>query len=230
MFGADPTYLLCVFLPALLLSLGVRFYMQSTFGKWSKVANGARVTGKQTTDVLFARTSLSAVPVEPTRGSLTDHFDPRENIVRLSETIYGQTSVSALAVSAHELGHVQQYQTGSGLIKARGFLLPAIQYSPTLSYMAILMGLIFDITGLIWLGVLFFALLVIFSLLTLPIELDASRRAISMLEESGLLLSSQDKTGAQAVLRAAAMTYLAAAITSLLQLFYYVSLASRRRN
>jgi hypothetical protein len=91
-------------------------------------------------------------------------------------------------------------------------------------------GFIFNITGLIWLGIFFFALLVLFSLLTLPVELDASRRAIAMLNESGLLLSSQDKSGAQAVLRAAAMTYLAAAITSLLQLFYYVSLASRRRN
>ena len=227
-FGADPSYLLCVFLPALLLSLGVQFYLRSTFGTWSRVPNGARVTGKQTTDVLFQRTSLSPVRVEPTRGSLTDHFDPRDNIVRLSETVYGQTTVSALAVSAHELGHVQQYQTSSGLIKARGFLLPAIQYSPTLSYLSILMGVIFNISGLLWLGVFFFGLLVVFSFLTLPIELDASRRALRMLDESGLLLSAEDKSGAQAVLRAAAMTYLAAAVTSLLQLFYYIGLARRR--
>ncbi|MFL7837364.1 MAG: zinc metallopeptidase [Candidatus Promineifilaceae bacterium] len=229
MFGADPTYLLCVMLPGILLSLAVQLYLKSTFGKWSRVANGANVTGKQTTDVLFSRTSLSAIPVEPTQGSLTDHFDPQKGIVRLSEPVYGQRSVSAMAVSAHELGHVQQYQTGSGLIKARGFLLPAIQFSPTLSYMSILMGIIFNITGLIWLGVFFFGLLVLFSILTLPVELDASRRAIGMLEESGLIVSDQDKAGAKAVLRAAAMTYLAAAVTSLLQLFYYMSLASRRR-
>ena len=227
-FGADPTYLLCVFLPALILSLGVQFYVRNTFARWSRVPNRSQVTGKQTTDVLFQRTTLNPVRVEPTRGSLTDHFDPRDNIVRLSETVYGKTTVSALAVSAHELGHVQQYQTGSSLIKARGILLPAIQYSPTLSYMSILMGIIFNISGLVWLGVLFFALLVVFSFLTLPIELDASRRAIRMLEASGLLVSTEDKAGAQAVLRAAAMTYLAAAITSLLQLFYYMSLASRR--
>ena len=227
-FGADPSYLLCVFLPALLLSLGVQFYLRNTFGTWSRVPNGANVTGKQTTDVLFQRTSLAPVRVEPTRGSLTDHFDPRDNIVRLSESVYGKTTVSALAVSAHELGHLQQYQTGSGLIKARGFLLPAIQYSPTLSYMSILMGIIFNISGLVWLGVLFFGLLVLFSFLTLPIELDASRRAIRMLEESGLLVSAEDKSGAQAVLRAAAMTYLAAAVTSLLQLFYYIGIARRR--
>lgn len=226
-FGADPSYLLCVFLPAILLSLGVQVYLRSTFGSWSRVPNGASVTGKQTTDVIFQRTSLAPVRVEPTRGSLTDHFDPRDNIVRLSESVYGQRTVAALAISAHELGHVQQYQIGSGLIKARGFLLPAIQFSPTLSYLAILMGVIFNITGLIWLGVLFFSLLVLFSFLTLPIELDASRRAIRMLDESGLLLSAEDRSGAQKVLRAAAMTYLAAAITSLLQLLYYVSIARR---
>lgn len=227
-FGADPSYLLCVFLPALLLSLGVQFYIRSTFARWSRVPNRAQVTGKQTTDVLFQRTSLNPVRVEPTRGSLTDHFDPQQNVVRLSESVYGQPTVGALAVSAHELGHVQQYQVGSGLIKARGFLLPAIQYSPTLSYMAILMGVIFNISGLVWLGVLFFGLLVLFTFLTLPIELDASRRAIRMLEESGLLLSAEDKAGAQAVLRAAAMTYLAAAVTSLLQLLYYIGFARRR--
>ena len=227
-FGADPTYLLCVFVPAIILSLGVQFYLRSTFGSWSRVPNGANVTGKQTTDALFQRTSLAPVRVEPTRGSLTDHFDPQENVVRLSEPVYGQRTVSALAVSAHELGHVQQYQTGSGLIKARGFLLPAIQYSPTLSYMAILMGVIFNISGLVWLGVLFFGLLVLFSFLTLPGELDASRRALRMLEESGLLVSAEDKSCAQAVLRAAAMTYLAAAVTSLLQLFYYIGIARRR--
>jgi uncharacterized protein len=226
-FGADPTYLLCVFVPAILLSLGVQFYLRSTFGTWSRVRNGANVTGKQTTDVLFQRTSLSAIRVEPTRGSLTDHFDPRQNVVRLSEPVYGQPTISALAVSAHELGHVQQYQTGSGLIKTRGFLLPAIQYSPTLSYLSILMGVIFGITGLIWLGIFIFGLMVLFSFLTLPVELDASRRAMAMLEETGLLVSAEDKSGAKAVLRAAAMTYLAAAVTSLLQLLYYIGVARR---
>jgi hypothetical protein len=191
------------------------------------VPNGANVTGKQTTNVLFQRTSLSPIRVEATKGSLTDHFDPRDNIVRLSEPVYGQRTISALAVSAHELGHVQQYQTGSSLIKARGFLLPAIQYSPTLSYLSILMGVIFNISGLVWLGVFFFALLVLFSFLTLPVELDASRRAIRMLEESGLLVTAEDKSGAKTVLRAAAMTYLAAAVTSLLQLLYYINIARR---
>jgi Zn-dependent membrane protease YugP len=133
-----------------------------------------------------------------------------------------------MAVTAHELGHVQQYQTGSAMIKARGFLLPALQFSPTISYIAILFGLWFNLNGLLWLGIIFFAIMVLFSLLTLPVEIDASRRGIRLLNEAGLILSEQDSGGSKAVLRAAAMTYLAAAITSILQLLYYISVAQRR--
>lgn len=226
-FAFDFNYFWFVMLPALLISFGVQMYLRSAFGKWSKVPNGAHITGKETTDALFQRTSLMAIPVEPTRGDLTDHFDPVKNVVRLSEPVYGRESIAALAVSAHELGHVQQYQTGSALIKARSFLLPAIQYSPTLSYMSILMGFIFNISGLVWLGVLFFSLLVLFTLLTLPVEFDASRRAVRLLDEAGLLVTAEDKSGAQAVLRAAALTYVGAAITSILQLLYYISIARR---
>ena len=133
------------------------------------------------------------------------------------------------ATLAHELGHVQQYQTGSALIKARGFLLPAVQFSPTLSYLSILAGIIFNVTGLLWLGVFFFGLMVLFSILTLPVEFDASRRGIALLGEAGLLSADQDRRGANAVLRAAALTYIAAAVTAVLQLLYYITIANRRR-
>jgi Zn-dependent membrane protease YugP len=133
-----------------------------------------------------------------------------------------------MAVTAHELGHVQQYQTGSGLIRMRGFLLPALQFSPTLSYIAIFMGLVFDLTGLLWIGIFFFALMVLFSILTLPVEINASRRGLRLLEEAKLMRSENDAKGARQVLNAAAMTYLAAAISSILQLLYYISVARRR--
>ena len=133
-----------------------------------------------------------------------------------------------MAVTAHELGHVQQYQTGSGLIKARGFLLPALQFSPTISYIAILLGLFFNMTGLLWIGIIFFALMVLFSILTLPVELDASKRGIRLLREAGLLRDPEDERGTKQMLNAAALTYLAAAITSILQLLYYISVAQRR--
>jgi Zn-dependent membrane protease YugP len=134
-----------------------------------------------------------------------------------------------MAIAAHELGHVQQYQTGSALIKARNFLVPAVQFSPTVSYIAILAGLLLNITGLIWVGVIFFGLMVIFTILTLPVEFDASRRGLRLLGEAGLMQSREDEQGARSVLRAAALTYVAAAVTSILQLLYYISLANRRR-
>lgn len=229
MFYIDPTYFLYIFLPTLLLSLGVQFYLKSTVAKWGKVPNKPGVTGIATTKALFDRTPLNPIPVERVGGQLSDHYDPRANIVRLSEPVADVKSVAAMAISAHELGHVEQYQSGSGLIKMRSMLLPALQFSPTLSYICIMMGMIFNFTGLMWLGVFFFGLMVLFSLLTLPVEFDASRRGMKLLEEAGLLNAPEDKQGAKAVLRAAGMTYLAAAVTSVLQLLYYISMVNRQR-
>ena len=230
MFWIDPVYFWYVFIPTLLISLGVQLYLQSTFKKWSSVPNSSKIAGPQTAQQLFARTSLNPIPVERIKGNLTDHFDPGSNVVRLSDPVSTQTSVASMAVAAHELGHVQQYQSGSGLIKMRGALLPALQFSPTLSYISLMFGLIFNMTNLIWLGVLFFGLMVLFSLLTVPVELDASRRGMALLTEAGLMKTDEDRKGSRAVLTAAALTYLAAAITSVLQLLYYISIARRASN
>ena len=230
MFWIDPIYFWYVFIPTMLISLGVQFYLQSTFKKWGGVPNSSKITGPQTAQQLFAKTTLNPIPVERVKGNLTDHFDPRANIVRLSDPVATQPSVASMAVTAHELGHVQQYQSGSGLIKLRGALLPALQFSPTLSYVCLMFGLIFEMTNLIWLGVLFFGLMVIFSLLTVPVELDASRRGLKLLTEAGLMKNDEDRKGSRAVLTAAALTYLAAAVTSVLQLLYYVSIARRASN
>jgi Zn-dependent membrane protease YugP len=230
MFGwyIDPVYFWYVFIPTMLISIGVQVYLRSTFSKWSNVKNSSGFVGPQVAQQLFDRTSLQPISVERIRGSMTDHFDPGANVVRLSDPVATKPSVASMAVTAHELGHVQQYQTGSGLIKVRGFLLPALQFSPTISYIAILFGLWFNMTGLLWLGILFFALMVLFSILTLPVEIDASRRGTKLLQEAGLMQAESDAQGSRAVLAAAALTYLAAAITSILQLLYYVSVANRR--
>lgn len=225
----DPAYLLFIALPTLLLSGFAQFYLQNTFKKWSRIPNSEGMTGMEVAQTLFARTSLQTIPLERTGGALTDHYDPRNNIVRLSTVIADQPSIGAMAVAAHELGHVQQYQTRSSLIVLRGIILPALRFSPTVSYIAILLGFMFSLTGLIWVGICFFGLMVLFSLLTLPIELDASRRALVLLREAGLLDTRQEEQGARQVLTAAAMTYLAAAITSVLQLLYYISLAQRQQ-
>ena len=189
MFGwyIDPVYFWYVFIPTILISIGVQVYLRSTFSKWSNVKNSSGMVGPQVAQQLFDRTSLQPVRVERIKGSMTDHFDPGANVVRLSDPVATKTSVASMAVTAHELGHVQQYQTGSGLIKMRGFLLPALQFSPTISYIAILFGLWFNMTGMLWLGILFFALMVLFSVLTLPVEIDASRRGTRLLQEAGLM-------------------------------------------
>jgi len=228
MFYIDPTYFWYVLIPTLIISIGVQIYLKSTAAKWSQVRNGSNMFGFQVAQQIFDRTSLNAIPLEKIAGDMTDHFDPGANVVRLSQTTAGKNSVAAMAIAAHELGHVQQYQTGSGLIKARGFLLPALQFSPMISYFAILMGLWFNMTGMLWIGILFFALMVLFSLLTLPVEIDASRRGLRLLDEAGLMVSAEDKQGAKSVLTAAGLTYLAAAVTSILQLLYYISIAKRR--
>lgn len=230
MFGwyIDPVYFWYVFIPTMLISLGVQLYLRATFARWSEVKNSRGLAGVLVGQQLFARTSLQTIPIQRVRGSLTDHFDPGDNVVRLSDPVARRPSVAAMAVTAHELGHVQQYQTGSGLIKMRGFLLPALQFSPTISYIAITMGLFWNMTGMLWIGIAFFGLMVLFSLLTLPVEIDASRRATRLLQEAGLMENETDAKGARSVLTAAALTYLAAAITSVLQLLYYISVAKRR--
>lgn len=229
MIGFDSNYFIFVFIPTMILSLGVQLYLRSAYSKWSKVRNSNGLTGMQVGDLLFDRTALNEIPLEVVPGQMTDHFDPRTNIVRLSQGTATQPSVAAMAIAAHELGHVQQYQTGSLLIKTRNFLVPALRFSPTISYISILAGLLLNITGLLWIGIIFFSLMVFFTILTLPVEFDASRRAMKLLGEAGLVQSREDEKGARTVLRAAALTYVAAAITSILQLLYYISLANRRR-
>ena len=228
MFYIDPNYFWYVLIPTLIISVGVQVYLKSTFNKWGHVRNHINMNGLQVGQSLFAKTPLKAIPLQRTPGSLSDHFDPKANVVRLSDPIATQPSVAAMAVTAHELGHVQQYQTGSALISARGFLLPALQFSPTLSYIAILLGFWFNMTGLIWIGIFFFALMVLFSILTLPVEIDASRRGLRLLREAGLFQNAEDERGARSMLTAAGLTYLAAAVTSILTLLYYISRAQQR--
>lgn len=230
MFYFDPTYFLWVALPTLALSGLVQLYLQSTFAKWNQKPNTERMTGLQVAQTIFNRTSLQEISLGRTSGALTDHYDPTQNIVCLSDAVADQPSIAAMAVAAHELGHVQQYQTRSGLIVMRHAIMPALQFSPTVSYLMITFGILFNLAGLMWIGILFFGLMVLFSLLTLPIELDASRRGLRLLTEAGLLESPIEAQGARQVLNAAALTYLAAAVTSVLQLLYYISLVQRQQN
>jgi uncharacterized protein len=222
----DPLYLLFM-IPGILASVAAQAYVRSSYSKWSQVRNSAGISGPDAAQRIMRAGGLRDVQLERTPGQLTDHYDPTSHTVRMSEGVAAKPSVAAMAIIAHELGHAQQHQEASLLIQMRSFLLPAVQFSPNLSYILILAGVFLNLTGLAWIGIGFFALSVVFVLLTLPVEFDASRRGLSMLQTAGLMQMDSDREGARQVLNAAAMTYVAAAVTALLQLLYFVSLVKR---
>jgi Zn-dependent membrane protease YugP len=174
------------------------------------------------------RVNTSQIEFQRVGGNLTDHYDPRSHTVRLSDGVASRHSVAAMAIVAHELGHAQQHEHNSFLITMRNFLVPAVSLSPQIAYFLIIIGLIFNLAGAFWLGVIFYGLMVLFSIVTLPVEFDASRRGRKLLREAGLMVSEQDEQGSQRVLMAAASTYVAAAVTAILQLLYYISIGRRR--
>ncbi len=221
-------YFLMVFLPTIILSLVAQGLVSSAFSRWGKVRNSTGLTGEQVARRIMNQASLQ-VGLEGTPGQRSDHFDPSARVVRLSQEVATMPSVAAMAVVAHEFGHVQQYQQKSPLIAMRSFLVPAMRFSPMVSYFLIMIGLLFNMIGLAQLGILFYAVVVVFMVLTLPVEIDASMRGMRLLRETGIMQSSEESNGAKAVLTAAALTYVAAAVTSLLNLLYYISLVSNRR-
>jgi hypothetical protein len=173
--------------------------------------------------------NTSEIEFQHVAGNLTDHYDPRTNTVRLSDGVANRHSVAAMAIVAHELGHAQQHENNSILITMRNFLLPAVSLSPRIAYFLIFIGLIFNLAGAFWLGVIFYGLMVLFSIVTLPVEFNASSRGRKLLREAGLMVTQDDEAGSQRVLMAAASTYIAAAVTAVLQLLYYISIGRRRR-
>ena len=230
----DPLYLV-LFIATLIISGAAQLFIRSQFGKWSGVHNSSGLSGLQVGERLgeairfdgAAAGGASRVSFKIVPGDLSDHFDPRTKEVGLSQAVASQPSIAAMAVTAHEVGHAQQDAEGTVAMRARAFLVPAVTFSPTLSYILIFIGLIFNLAGLFWLGIVVFGLMVVFSVLTLPVEIGASRRALVMLRESGLMTTAEEEQGVRRVLTAAAMTYVAAAVTSILTLLYYLSIARR---
>ena len=205
--------------------------VKSTFSKYSKVASRRSVTGADAARMILDRNGLSNVKIERVSGELSDHYDPKANVVRLSEGVYGSNSVAAIGVAAHECGHAVQHATGYGPIKLRMAIIPATQIGSSLALPLILLGLILSMTGLAYIGVAFFALSTLFQLVTLPVEFNASSRALETLESYGTL-DDEELGGAKKVLSAAAMTYVAALAVSLLNLLRLLSIvnsSSRRR-
>ncbi len=222
----DPLYLLIV-APGFLLALWATFKVKSTFKRYSKVAIASRASGAQVARELLERSNIHDVGVEPHHGFLSDHYHPTEKVVRLSENVFHGRSVSAVGVAAHEVGHAIQDAQGYGLMKLRQMLVGPANLGSNLSYILVIVGFLFHAGGLIWVGVILFSAVVAFQLVTLPVELNASKRARQQLVATGIVSEAEGREVGK-VLNAAAMTYLAAVITSLLTLVYFVLRASDR--
>lgn len=226
-FYYDPTYL--ILLPAIILALYAQTKVQSTYAKFSKVGNSRGLTGAEAARRILDRNGLSHVKIEQIGGNLSDHYDPRANVVRLSSAVYGGASIAAVGVAAHEVGHAIQHNTGYYPIKLRNTVLPVAQIGSTIALPLVILGIIFSsFSALIPVGILLYAGVVAFQLVTLPVELNASRRALTTVYEIGFLDEMETK-GAKKVLSAAALTYIAAAASAVLQLLRLLLLAGNTR-
>ncbi len=204
--------------------------VKSTYNKYHKVRNARGITGAEVARQILDSKGLYHVQVERVSGSLSDHFDPRANVVRLSDSVYNQTSVAALGVAAHECGHAVQHAENYAPVVVRSNLVPVVNFCSRAWYFVFLIGLFLTNalgSGLIWLAVLLFAGVTVFQLVTLPVEFDASKRAMQILETEGFL-AGDEVTGAGKVLKAAALTYVAALLQSLMQLLRLLGAARRR--
>ena len=222
MFYLDPLYLILA-LPGLLLGLWAQMRVKGTFNKYARVRTARNLTGAEIARHLLDNQGLQDVRVEKTQGFLSDHYDPRTRVLRLSPDVYRTPSVAAAGVAAHEMGHALQHSAGYAPLQIRSAIVPVVRFGSSLAPILILVGFLLRFTPLAWVGVILFAGAVVFSLVTLPVEFDASRRAKTLLNQSGIV-THEEAGGVSAVLNAAGLTYVAAAIAAIGQLLYYVLL------
>lgn len=227
-FFYDWTYILLI--PALILSMWAQFRVSSTFSRFSKVRASSGMTATQMAEQLLHAEGVYDVSVERTRGNLTDHYDPKNMVLRLSDSTANSTSVAALGVAAHEAGHVLQHRDGYAPLMLRTAAVPVVNIGSNLSWPLFLVGLIVSWEPLVYAGIALFALAVLFALITLPVEFNASKRALAALEANGYLQPGEEMRGAKKVLSAAAMTYVASAFMAIMQLLRLLAIAGSRRD
>jgi Zn-dependent membrane protease YugP len=218
-------WLICAGVP-LLFGLWAQMRVKSTFNRYSQVRTRNGLTGAQAAEAVVRYSGLDGVTVRPVAGNLTDHYDPRSRTLNLSESVFQAPTVAALGVAAHEAGHAIQDARNYAPMRLRQTVLPAAQFGQSLWFLPVLIGLVIGVTGLVTIGLVLFSAVVLFQLVTLPVEFDASKRALVALDSQGLL-AADEVDGARAVLRAAALTYVAGFVASLGQLLYFF-LISRR--
>jgi Zn-dependent membrane protease YugP len=228
----DPTYLLFVG-PAMVLAFIASALTKGRFRKWSAVPGARGLSGAETARSILDASGLRGVRVEPSHGLLSDHYDPRERVVRLSPEVFHGRSVAALAVAAHEVGHALQHRDDYAPLPLRNLAVPLASFGSNFAFILFAIGLMMQALTIAWLGVLLFGSVVVFQLVTLPVEFDASARAKAILWERGYLAPGE-RDGVSSVLNAAALTYVAAALTSILTLLYFLArlgvLGGNRRN
>ena len=222
------SYYWAVLLPCFLLAVLAQINVSSTFNRYSKVRNHRNMTGAQAAEAVLRANGVRDVRIERVSGHLSDHYDPRNQVIRLSESVYDTASVSAVGVAAHEAGHAVQYAAGYGPIKIRSAIIPVCNIGTQLSFILLLVGIVFYSETLFLLGTIFFGVAILAQVVTLPVEFNASRRAVLCLEERGLL-DEDELRGARKVLRAAALTYVAALLVSIAHLLRYVLIFAGNR-
>ncbi len=226
-YGLDYTYIVLV-LPAIILSLIAQFKVTSTFNRYSKVLSQKGFTGEQIARKILSENGLFDVKIEHVRGNLSDHYDPIHKVLRLSDSVYSSMSVAALGVAAHECGHAIQHAKGYLPLKARHAVFPIVRFSSALAMPLILIGLIVNTPYLISFGIILFSAVVAFQIITLPVEFNASKRAVNILSDCCFLDDSETRH-VKKVLSAAALTYVASALTSVMQLLRLIILSNNRR-
>jgi uncharacterized protein len=216
-------------IPAFLLSLWAQFRVTGTFNKWSEVRAASGMTGYDAARRMLDRNGLHDVPIEPVPGRLSDHYDPVQRIVRLSEPVYYENSISAVSVACHEVGHAIQHSHHYPMLVLRHRMFPVVRLSSGVAPFLLLAGFLFHATGLIGAGIIFFAAAVAFQLVTLPVEFNASNRARDIMVAEGFITNEEER-GVAKVLNAAALTYVAAALISLLELIKYIWIFTQSRD
>jgi uncharacterized protein len=232
MFFFDPMYLIFM-IPAFLLMAFASWYVRHAYTKWSQIRATSGLTGSQAAQRLISTGNLYGVQVQGTAGQLTDHYDPRNKTLFLSQGVANSPSVAAVAISAHELGHALQDAEEYFPMRVRSMLVPAVNIGSNLGWILIMIGLVLRMTNIAWLGVIVFSAGALFALATLPVEFNASARAKELLYSTGIIQSEEERRGVNQVLNAAALTYVAGLVTAVMQLLYYVFLIGglgRRRD
>lgn len=219
--GFDPLYLALV-APAILLSLYASFKVKSTFAAYSRVRTRRGLTGAETAQAILLANGINDVKVEEVNGFLSDHYDPRHKVLRLSPDVYRGDSLSSVGVAAHEVGHALQHADGYAPLRLRSFMVPVASIGSNLAFPLILGGILLNALGLAYAGVALFGAIVLFQLVTLPVEFNASSRAIAQLGNIGVLSNPEEERGSRKVLSAAALTYVAAAVVALMNLVYWM--------